>query len=92
MDDEHEDHEDHGHSTAAWTGVGVILLGSAVASVGVLLPSLLLGIIGAVIILIGAGAGKVLSMAGYGAKGHHAQAGSLVDAPDESGAETLGKS
>ncbi len=33
-----------------------------------------------------------MSMAGYGNKGHHAQAGSIVDAPDEAGAETLGKS
>ncbi len=57
-----------------------------------LLPSLLLGIIGAALIIAGAGAGKVLSMAGYGSKGHHAQAGPIVDAPDEAGAETLGKS
>ena len=87
-----DEHEDHGHSTAAWTGVGIILLGCAVASVAVLLPSLLLGIIGAALIIAGAGAGKVLSMAGYGSKGHQAQAGPIVDAPDEAGAETLGKS
>lgn len=87
-----DEHEDHGHSTAAWTGVGVILIGSIVVSVAVLLPSVLLGIIGAAIIVAGAGAGKVLSMAGYGSNGHHAQTGSLVDAPDESGSETLGKS
>ena len=31
---EHEIHEDHGHSVAAWTAVGVILVGSAVASLG----------------------------------------------------------
>ena len=36
--------------------------------------------------------GSSSGQAGYGAKGHHAQAGPLVDAPDESGAETLGKS
>ena len=87
-----DEHEDHGHSTAAWTGVGVILIGSIVVSVAVLLPSVLLGIIAAAIIVAGAGAGKVLSMAGYGSNGHHAQTGSLVDAPDESGSETLGKS
>ena len=90
--DMEDEHEDHGHSTAAWTGVGIILLGSAVAAVAVLLPSLLLGIIGAALIIAGAGAGKVLSMAGYGSKGHQAQAGPIVDAPDEAGAETLGKS
>ena len=87
-----EQHEDHGHSTAAWTGVGVILLGTAIASVAVVIPSLVLGIIGAVVIVAGVAAGKTMSMAGYGNKGHHAQAGSIVDAPDEAGAETLGKS
>jgi hypothetical protein len=87
-----DEHEDHGHSTAAWTGVGIILLGSAVASVAVLLPSMVLGIIGAVLIVGGAAAGKLLSMAGYGSNGHHAQAGSIVDAPDEAGVETIGKS
>lgn len=87
-----EQHEDHGHSTAAWTGVGVILVGAAVAAVGVAIPSVLLGIIGAVIIIAGVVAGKVLSMAGYGADAHHAQAGSSIDAPDEADAQTLGKS
>ena len=87
-----DEHEDHGHSTAAWTGVGIILLGSAVASVAVLLPSLLLGIIGAALIITGAAAGKVLSMAGYGSNGHHAQAGPIIYAPDEAGADTIGKS
>ena len=47
--DMEDEHEDHGHSTAAWTGVGIILLGSAIASVAVLLPNLLLGIIGALL-------------------------------------------
>ncbi|MEW1953734.1 HGxxPAAW family protein [Terrabacter sp. NPDC080008] len=87
-----EQHEDHGHSTAAWTGVGVILVGSAVAAVAVAIPNLVLGIIGAVIIIAGVVAGKVLSMAGYGSEAHHAQAGSSIDAPDEVGSQTLGKS
>ena len=87
-----EQHEDHGHSTAAWTGVGIILLGTAIASVAVVIPNLVLGIVGAVVIVAGVVAGKLLSMAGYGNEGHHAQAGSIVDAPDEAGAETRGKS
>ena len=87
-----DEHEDHGHSTAAWTGVGIILVGSAIASVAVLMSNLLLGIVGAIVIVAGAAAGKLLSMAGYGSGGHHAQAGSVVDAPDEVGAETRGKS
>jgi len=87
-----EQHEDHGHSTAAWTGVGVILLGTAIASVAVIIPSLVLGIIGAVVIVAGVAAGKTMSMAGSGQNGHHAQTGSVVDAPDESGTGTVGKS
>ncbi len=61
-------------------------------SVAIVIPSLVVGIIGAVVIVIGVGAGKVMSMAGYGHDGHHAQGGSLVDAPDESGTGTVGKS
>jgi hypothetical protein len=87
-----EQHEDHGHSTAAWTGVGVILLGAAIAAVAVAIPSVLLGILGAVVMIGGVIAGKVLSMAGLGSDAHHAQAGSTIDAPDEAGAQTLGKS
>lgn len=71
---EHEIHEDHGHSVAAWTGVAVILVGSAVASWGVIVASQVLFWIGIAICLIGAVAGKVLSLAGYGAK--------ALDGPD----------
>lgn len=64
---EHEIHEDHGHSVAAWTGVGVILAGSALAAWGVAVASVPLFVIGLVVCVLGAVAGKVLSMAGYGA-------------------------
>ncbi|MBB2987794.1 HGxxPAAW family protein [Terracoccus luteus] len=85
--------ENHGHSTAAWVSVGVILLGTAIASVAVVIPNLVVGIIGAVVMVIGAALGKILSMAGYGSDGHHAQAGgAFADAPDEVGADTRGKS
>ncbi|MFC8500746.1 HGxxPAAW family protein [Pedococcus sp. NPDC057267] len=63
-----EVHEDHGHSIAAWTGVGVILVGTALASVAVVIANVALFVVGIVICLVGAVAGKVLSMAGYGAK------------------------
>lgn len=87
------DHEEnHGHSTAAWTAVGIILLGALIGSVAALIPSLLVGGIAAVVIIAGAVTGKLMSMAGMGSSGHHAQAGGLVDAPDEVGAETQGKS
>ncbi len=88
-----DQHESHGHSVAAWTAVGIILLGTVIGAVAVLVPSLVLGIVAFVVIVAGALAGKFLSMAGYGDNGHHAQAGgALADAPDESGKPTVGKS
>ena len=71
---EHEIHEDHGHSVAAWTGVAVILVGSAVAAWGVAIASTVVFVIGIVVCVVGAVAGKVLSLAGYGAK--------TLDGPD----------
>jgi multisubunit Na+/H+ antiporter MnhG subunit len=66
---ENEIHEeDHGHSVAAWVAVGVILVGSAVAALAVVVTSTVLFVVGLVICVIGAVAGKVLSMAGYGAR------------------------
>jgi hypothetical protein len=64
---ENEIHEEHGHSVAAWTAVAIILVGSAVASLAVVLPNTALFVIGLVICVLGAVAGKVLSLAGYGA-------------------------
>ncbi len=65
---DHEVHEDHGHSTAAWTAVAVIMAGSLVMSIAVVFPSVLGFVIGAVVAVIGIILGKVLSMAGYGSK------------------------
>jgi multisubunit Na+/H+ antiporter MnhG subunit len=65
---EHEIHEDHGHSVAAWTAVIVILVGAAVMSWAVIDPSVVLFIVGVVICIVGVVAGKLLGMAGYGAK------------------------
>ncbi|MDQ2781402.1 HGxxPAAW family protein [Lapillicoccus sp.] len=63
---DHEMHEDHGHSTAAWTAVAFIMAGSLVMSIAVVFPSVLGFVIGAVVVVIGIILGKVLSMAGYG--------------------------
>jgi hypothetical protein len=88
-----EQHEDHGHSIAAWTSVGIILVGVVIASIAVVLANVPLAIVGAVVIVAGAIAGKVLAMAGYGAKPHDSEHEPLVaDAPDEVGTETSGKS
>lgn len=65
---EHDPLESHGHSVAAWTCVGILLVASVVMAASVLWPNLVLFIVGAVIALIGVVAGKWLSMAGYGAK------------------------
>ncbi|MEO3935514.1 HGxxPAAW family protein [Dermatophilaceae bacterium Soc4.6] len=65
--------ESHGHSTAAWTGVGGVMLGSLVMSLAVIFPSIAWFVIGAVIVVAAAAAGKILSLAGFGA--HAAKAG-----------------
>ena len=65
---EHEQHEDHGHSVAAWTAVIIILIGAAVASWAVVIASVVLFWVGIGICVVGAVVGKVLGMAGYGAK------------------------
>ena len=72
--EDYEEHESHGHSVAAWTAVVVILVGSVVMSLAVVFPSLTWFIIGAVIVVLGIIAGKVLAMAGYGDKASTYQA------------------
>jgi multisubunit Na+/H+ antiporter MnhG subunit len=62
-----EAHSNHGNTIAAWTGVGVIMIGSLIASFAVVLASVMLFIVGIVVCVLGVVAGKVLSMAGYGA-------------------------
>ncbi|MEO8851580.1 MAG: HGxxPAAW family protein [Allobranchiibius sp.] len=67
-----EEHENHGHSVAAWTMVGLVMLGSLAISLGVAFGSHALDIIGAIICAIGVVAGKALSKAGFGAPALHA--------------------
>lgn len=66
---QHEEHEDHGHSVAAWTAVGILLVASAIMCLAVLFPNVWLFVGGVVLAVVGVVAGKVLSMAGYGAAG-----------------------
>ena len=61
------EHEDHGNSVAAWTTVGILIVASAIMSVAVLFPNLWLFIGGVALAVVALVAGKVLSMAGYGA-------------------------
>jgi uncharacterized membrane protein len=67
----------HGHSTAAWTAVGILLVASSLICLAVVITSWLLAIVGIVLMVVGVAAGKVLSMAGFGAR-----------KPDRSGAAT----
>jgi hypothetical protein len=81
-DPEAEQHESHGHSTAAWTGVGVILLGTLVMSLAVAFASVPWFVVGAVVAVLGAAAGKVLAMAGYGARAS-TRAAAEADGPQQ---------
>jgi hypothetical protein len=58
----------HGHTTAAWTGVGVSFIGFILAAVAMVIPSPVLVAVGLVIAALGAVVGKVMSMAGFGKK------------------------
>jgi len=60
----------HGHSTAAWAAVSIVLLGFLVMSIAVAVTSLWVFIVGVVIVVAGGIAGKVLAAMGLGAKGH----------------------
>ena len=61
-----EHDEDHGHSVAAWSAVIILIIAAAIMSFAVLFPNGWLFAGGAVLVLVGVVAGKVLSMAGYG--------------------------
>lgn len=58
----------HGHTTAAWTGVGVSFIGFILAAVAMVIPSPVLVGVGLVIAALGAVVGKVMSMMGFGKK------------------------
>jgi hypothetical protein len=76
-----EEHDSEGHSVAAWTAVGIILVGTLVMSLAVIFPSLLWFVVGAVVVVLGAIAGKVLAMAGYGGKKGSYQAAHRSELP-----------
>jgi hypothetical protein len=67
---EHEEHEDHGHSVAAWTGVFVMMFGFLISSIGVGVLSVWISVLGGVVVVAGAAAWKILSAMGYGSGIH----------------------
>lgn len=62
------EHEDHGHTPAAWTLVGIVTVGFTVGGVGVVLSKFPVIIVGAVICVVGIVVGKVMQMMGMGAE------------------------
>lgn len=63
-----DEHEDHGHSVAAWTGVFSLIAASALISVGVGLGPAIWTIIGIVVGVVGLIAAIALSKAGFGSQ------------------------
>jgi hypothetical protein len=66
-------HHGHGSSIAAWTAVGVLILGALVVAIGVVASSWAVAIIGAVICVGGVITGKVLATMGFGIAGRPEQ-------------------
>ena len=58
----------HGHSVAAWAGVGTCLVGFLVLCLAVVFTNLVSGIVGGVIILASLVVSYGLAKAGYGVK------------------------
>lgn len=59
----------HGHSPAAWTNVLLMLVGVAIATVGLFLALTWLLIVGGVVFIMGPIAGFILAKAGFGVNG-----------------------
>jgi hypothetical protein len=64
-----EQHEDHGHTPAAWTAVTIMFLGSCVAGAAVIAIQPWLFWVGLGVVVVGAVVGKVMQMMGLGAAG-----------------------
>jgi hypothetical protein len=59
-------HDDHGHTVAAWTAVGITMLAFLVGCIGVVIVSPTVFWIGVALIPVAGIAGKVLALMGYG--------------------------
>jgi multisubunit Na+/H+ antiporter MnhG subunit len=61
--------EDHGHSAAAWTGTGVMLLAAAVACYAAVFGPVVLMWVGIGLFLVGALVWYAMARAGHGSAG-----------------------
>jgi hypothetical protein len=59
------EHRD-GQSTAAWTAVTILLLATFLISLAIVMANWPMAIVGIVLVVVGAAAGKLLAMAGFG--------------------------
>jgi hypothetical protein len=59
-------HPSHGNTVAAWTCVGILVVAAFIMSLGVILASVVVFVVGAGVAVVGLVTGKVLSLAGYG--------------------------
>lgn len=62
------EHDDHGHTVAAWTAVGIAILGFLVGSIGVVIAQPSVFWVGVILLPVAGVAGKVLALMGLGAK------------------------
>ena len=62
------EHEDHGNTPAAWTLVGIVIVGFTVGGVGVVFADWTVVIVGVVICVVGIVVGKAMQMMGMGAQ------------------------
>jgi hypothetical protein len=62
-------HGAHGQSVASWTAVGTIMFGALIMAIAVVISTVWLFVVGAVVVVLGAIAGKVLSAMGFGVSG-----------------------
>ena len=60
------EHEDHGHTVAAWTGVTIIMVAFLVGAYGVVIAQPTVFWVGIGLIAVGVVVGKVLALMGYG--------------------------
>lgn len=63
-------HEAEGRTVANWTGVTIVMIGALVMALAVIWASTPIFVVGALVVVGGIVAGKVLSMAGYGVGGN----------------------
>jgi hypothetical protein len=61
-----QDHEDHGHTVAAWTAVGIAILAFLVGCIGVVVARPPIFWIGIALLPVALIAGKVLALLGFG--------------------------